>query len=167
MFHTGFLSFLGFFHIGYDVFDVVGRTVFAVPVIAYPQVGFIVGVEAFVEIFQFTQKPVEIPVFHFNRDVEILPFGRILLKIEHHSIFVLRVDACQPNPVATAIICSVVVIVSFFISLCSELFSPPQGRFYVRYPTAEARTANKEPPMKFYEIPGSVISESFRQISAR
>jgi len=37
----------------------------------------------------------------------------------------------------------------------------------VRYPTAEARTANKEPPMKFYEIPGSVISESFRQISAR
>jgi len=39
--------------------------------------------------------------------------------------------------------------------------------FYVRYPTAEARTANKEPPMKFYEIPKSVIPESFRQISAR
>ena len=90
MFHTGFLSFSRLLYIGYDVFDVVGCTVFAVPVIAYPQVGFIVGVETFVEIFQSAQKPVEIPVFHFNRDVEVLPFGRLLLKIEHHAIFVLR-----------------------------------------------------------------------------
>ena len=35
----------------------------------------------------------------------------------------------------------------------------------MRYQTGDARTASKEPMMKFYEIPESAIAESLRQIS--
>lgn len=74
-FIQGFYHFLGFFHIGYDVFDVVGRTVFAVPVIAYPQVGFIVGVEAFVEISNSHRNLSKSPSFISTETLKSCPLG--------------------------------------------------------------------------------------------
>lgn len=115
-------------------------TVFAVPVRANPQIGFIVGVEILVIRSDFLQQAIGVIVFHLNRETEILPVGCILLELELHEVrLVVLVSTCQPSFWATVVICSIAVIASFFISLCSELFGPPQGWFLCAIPNGGSK----------------------------
>ena len=137
---------LGRFHIAHDVFDVVRGAVLAVPVRADPQIGFIVGVVSLVILssscrrlsgspFRIsTLKPKSCPAGVYCRNSNSVKPGRLA-----------SVSTLQPKAVATLVICSVVVIVSVFLSLRSMSSDfARRGCFHVRSRTGDARTTGKE-----------------------
>lgn len=75
--------FLRSLHIPHDVFDVIRCSIFSMPIVAYPQIGLCIGIEAIVIFFDIFDECSNLSVGQFCGKIEILSGRSVLGELEN------------------------------------------------------------------------------------